>query len=133
VIALFWLGWTSSIETPSFVPMLAGIPFGMGFYFILQALINYTADAYKTFSASAMAAVSCSRSVGGAVLPLAARPMYQNLGVAWASSLLGFLSFGMIIIPFVFIKYGARIRAGSRLSQQLAAAENLETKDSGSS
>jgi hypothetical protein len=83
VVALFWLGWASSRETPSYVPMLAGIPFGMGLYCILQALINYTADAYKTFSASAMAAVSCSRSIGGAILPLAARPMYQNMGVAW--------------------------------------------------
>jgi MFS family permease len=31
VISLFWLGWSSRRDVPFVVPMLAGIPFGMGF------------------------------------------------------------------------------------------------------
>ena len=51
--------------------------------------------------------------------------MYEKLGVHWASSLLGFLSLGMSVIPFVFIKYGDRIRANSKFCQEL---KDLEAK-----
>lgn len=101
------------------VPVAAGLPFGIGFVLIFVALLNYLADAYEIFAASAMAATSCSRSIFGAVLPFAGLPMYNKLGIAWASSLLGFLSLAMSIIPFVFINYGDRIRAGSPFCQEL--------------
>lgn len=66
-----------------------------------------------------MAATGITRSVFGAVLPLAAKPMYSTLGISWASSLLAFLSLAMCIIPFVFIRYGERIRENSRFCQEL--------------
>ncbi|KAI9838123.1 MAG: hypothetical protein M1819_006279 [Sarea resinae] len=119
VVSLFWLGWSAG-RTHWIVPMLAGVPFGIGFLFIFMALLNYLTDAYEIFAASAMAASSTCRSVFGALLPLAARPMYTRLGVDWASSLLGFLSLGMTIIPFTFIIYGDRIRANSKFCQYLA-------------
>ena len=121
VISLFWLGWSASPHVHWIVPVLAGIPFGMGFMLIFMALLNYITDAYEIFAASAMAATSMCRSVFGAVLPLAAKPMYQRLGIPWATSLLGFLSLGMTIIPFAFIKYGDRIRANSKFCQELKA------------
>ena len=99
--------------------MLAGLPSGIGFMLIFMALLNYLTDAYEVFAASAMAAASCCRSVLGALLPLAATPMYDRLGVAWASSLLGFLSLAMSIIPFAFIRYGDRIRTNSKFCQEL--------------
>ena len=100
--------------------MLAGIPFGMGFFFIFETLLNYIGDAYKTFSASAMAAISYARSTGSAALPFSATPMYQNLGVQWASTLLALLSLLLSVVPFVFIAYGEKLRTGSRFAQQLA-------------
>ena len=109
--------------------MLAGIPFGIGFVLIFMALLNYVTDAYAIFAASAMSATSCCRSVFGAILPLAARPMYQKLGIPWASSLLGFLSLGMTIIPFAFIKYGDRIRANSKFCQELQHRRESAEKD----
>jgi hypothetical protein len=41
---------------------------------------------------------------------------YHKLGVPWASSLLGFLAVAMVPIPFLFLKYGAAIRAKSRFT-----------------
>ncbi|MCJ1452410.1 hypothetical protein MMC28_002753 [Mycoblastus sanguinarius] len=123
VISLFWLGWTASPHIHWIVPMLAGIPFGVGFVLIFMALLNYITDAYKTYAASGMAATSCCRSIFGAVLPLAGNPMYTTLGIAWASSLLGFLSLAMSVIPFAFIKYGDRIRANSRFCLELKQRE----------
>lgn len=122
VLALFWLGWTSSADIHWIVPMLAGIPFGMAFFLIFVALINYLVDAYHQYAASAMAAASCSRSIFGAVLPLAANPMFQSLGIAWGCSLLGFLSMLMTLIPFIFIRFGGRIRSRSRFRQRLQGA-----------
>ncbi|KAL8902647.1 MAG: hypothetical protein Q9207_004503 [Kuettlingeria erythrocarpa] len=135
VISLFWLGWTSSADIHWMVPILSGIPFGVGFMLIFMALLNYVTDAYEIFAASALAATSACRSIFGAVLPIAARPMYSNLGIAWASSLLAFLSLGMSIIPFAFIRYGDRIRANSKFCQELRQKKRQyeEERDKGES
>lgn len=122
-------GWTARPDIPFVVPMLAGIPFGLGFVLIFMALLNYLTDAYMVFAASAMAAASCARSLAGAVLPFAARPMYERLGVAWASSLLGFLSLVMCGIPFVFLWKGGQIRAGSRFCLFLKEKKEREQEE----
>jgi hypothetical protein len=109
--------------------MLAGVPFGMGFILIFMALLNYLTDAYEIFAASAMAASSCCRSLAGAVLPFAAIPMYDNLGVAWASSLLGFLSLGMCVIPFVFLWKGDVIRERSTFCRFLKERKVKECEE----
>jgi MFS family permease len=129
VVALFWLGWTAREDVPFYVPMLAGIPFGMGFILIFMALLNYVTDAYEIFAASALAATSCCRSIAGAVLPFAATPMYDSLGVAWASSLLGFLSLGMCVIPFMFLWKGDVIRERSMFCMYLRERKVKELEE----
>lgn len=109
--------------------MLAGVPFGMGFVLIFIALLNYLTDAYEIFAASSMAASSCARSLAGAALPFAARPMYESLGVKWASGLLGFLSLAMCAIPFVFLWKGDKIRAGSKFCTFLREKKEKELAD----
>ena len=84
-----------------------------------MALINYIVDAYEIYAASGMGAASCSRSIFGVVLPFAAKPMYSALGISWACSLMGFLSIIMGVVPFLFLKYGDRIRANSKWCQEL--------------
>ncbi|KAK4458106.1 putative polyamine transporter, partial [Cladorrhinum samala] len=114
VISLFWLGWTAREDINFVVPMLAGVPFGIGFMCIFQALLNYLTDAYETYAASANAAASCSRSLVATALPLATAPMFRTLGIPGALSLLGGISLLMCGIPFVFLWQGDRIRAGSK-------------------
>ena len=92
VLSLFWGGWTARKSVPWIVPTLAGIPFGIGYLCLFMVLLNYLVDAYEIFAASAVAASSTSRSAFGTVLPFAAHPMYEKLGVLWACSLLGFLN-----------------------------------------
>jgi MFS family permease len=126
VIALLWLGWSSRSDVHWVVPFLAGVPFGMGTLFIFIGLLNYLGDAYSVYSASAMAAAACCRSTFGAVLPLAATPMYKAWGIGWASSFLALLSFMMCGIPFIFIYYGDAIRERSafcRMVQQELSAK----------
>ncbi|KAL1896824.1 hypothetical protein Sste5346_004457 [Sporothrix stenoceras] len=114
VISLFWLGWTAKAEVSFVAPMLAGIPFGLGFMLIFIALLNYLTDAYEIFAASANAAASCCRSLLATVLPLAASQMFKKLTISGACSLLGGLSLLMCAIPFLFIWKGEKIRAGSK-------------------
>jgi hypothetical protein len=110
VISLFWVGWTAWPESLApIVPMMGGLFFGLGFQLIYIAMINYVTDIYRDLSASAHAAASMTRSIGAVLLPLAARPMYSQLGIHWAPSLLGFLSLLMGVIPFLLIKYGDRL------------------------
>lgn len=124
IVALFWLAWTVSPHIHWAVPMCSGFIFGIGYVLIFMAMLNYLTDAYLTYSASAQAASSCTRSIFGAVLPLATKSMFDQLGVSWACSLLAFLSLGLSIIPFAFIRYGQRIRESSEMCLELQAMEN---------
>jgi multidrug resistance protein len=128
-ISCFWIAWTAKASTPWIVPILGGLPFGIGFLLLFMALLNYIVDAYKVFAASAMAAAGTSRSIWGACLPFAARPMYEHLGVAWACSLLGFISLALMVIPFVFIWKGPQLRARSKFCQYLEQKEREEEKE----
>ena len=129
VISLFWLGWTAREDIHWIVPVLAGIPFGMGFQLTFMALLNYISDAYEIYAASAMSATSITRSIFGVVLPLAAGPMYKTLGISWASSLLGFLSLAMCVIPFAFIRFGESIRANSHFCLELKAKKEQAERE----
>ena len=86
--------------------MFAGIPFGAGFVLIFMALLNYMTDAFREYAASASAAASCTRSLFGAVLPLAAPAMYAKLGVPWAMTVLGSVTLILSFVPFVFLWLG---------------------------
>jgi multidrug resistance protein len=123
VIACFWLGWSARSSVHWIVPVLSGIPYGIGFLLVFMSLLNYIVDAYRIFSASAMAASGTTRSICGAILPFAARPLYTALGVPWACSLLGFLCVLLSAIPFIFIWKGEALRARSRFCQHLAQLE----------
>lgn len=118
-IAIAWLGWSSKPDVHWIVPTLSGVAFGLAFLLIFMALLNYLSDAYLTFAASAQGMASTCRSIGGAVLPIAGRRMFINLGINWACTLLALLALGVAVIPFVFIWKGDQIRANSKFCNQL--------------
>lgn len=129
VISLFWLAWTANASIHWIVPMLAGFFFAVALLLILAAMFNYLVDSYVVYSASALAAASCVRSIWGALLPLAATSMYSTLGIGWATSVLGFAALFIMPIPFVFIKYGCRIRARSKFCQKLAEMKRVAEQE----
>jgi MFS family permease len=115
-IGLFWFAWTSSPHITWVPQVLAGIPIGWGILmFFLQGL-NYIIDVYMWHANSAIAANTLIRSLAGGGFPLFATAMYHNLGVSWATSLLGFLCIAMIPAPILFYIYGAKIRKMSKFS-----------------
>ncbi|KAF2178944.1 polyamine transporter 4 [Zopfia rhizophila CBS 207.26] len=114
---LFWYAWTSNASVPWPSEVCAGVMIGCGMYTIFIQCFTYIIDCYTGMANSAMAANGAVRSIFGAAFPLFARHMYHNLGVAWATSLLGFLSLVMVPVPVMFWYYGRRIRAWSKRSK----------------
>ncbi|CZS98059.1 probable benomyl/methotrexate resistance protein [Rhynchosporium agropyri] len=119
-IGQLWFSWTSAPITIHWIwPILAGIPFGAGNCLVFIYASNYIAGSYGIYAASAMAGNSVVRSIVGGTLPLAGPKMYSALSPQWAGTLLGLVQVALIPIPFVFYKYGDRIRARSPLIKQM--------------
>ncbi len=101
------------------IPICFGVPFGFGNTLSFIYSSNYLAGAYGIYAASALASNAVLRSVFGATLPLAGTKMYEALSPQWAGTLCGLLAVAMIPVPFVFWRYGAKIRAKSRTIRRL--------------
>ncbi|EGD89098.2 hypothetical protein H113_04052 [Trichophyton rubrum MR1459] len=110
---LFLFAWTSSPHITWVPQVIAGVPIGFGLIIIFLQGINYIVDVYLIYANSALAANTFIRSLLGAAFPMFASQMYHNLRVAWASSVLAFITLAMIPVPILFYVYGARIRAMS--------------------
>ncbi|RAH59683.1 MFS general substrate transporter [Aspergillus piperis CBS 112811] len=113
---LFWLGWTAAPKFSWVLPTVGGVFVGAGHNIIFQQCINYLIDTYGPYAASAISANTMLRSLLAAGLPLAAKPMFHNLGVGPAASLMGGIACLALPIPFVFMKYGRTLRAKSKFA-----------------
>ncbi|ODA83437.1 hypothetical protein RJ55_01951 [Drechmeria coniospora] len=122
--------WTCLPVTIHFAaPMAFGIPFGFGNTLSFIYGSNYLAGTYGIYAASALAGNAVIRSIFGAALPLAGPKMFEVLSPRWAGTLLGLLEAMTIPIPFVFWRYGGRIRARSGMIRQLRDEdERMEAK-----
>lgn len=113
-VALFWFAWTARLSISWWSPVIASIPFAWGNSTIFISATAYLLDTYQAlYGASAMAANALVRYTLGAALPLFTLQMYRGLGIDWATSLLGFISFVCIPIPWVLFLYGPAIRSRS--------------------
>ncbi|KAJ5511935.1 Major facilitator superfamily domain general substrate transporter [Penicillium expansum] len=129
-ISMFWLAWTAKPTMHWAAPVMSGFIFGFGFQTIFISLLTYVTDAYKIYSASALAASVIVRSIAGALFPLAAEPLYKSFGVSWATSLIGFISLACIPIPFALMHWGSWIRERSPFCQRLILEEKLRASGS---
>ncbi|KAI1174480.1 major facilitator superfamily transporter [Nemania sp. FL0916] len=105
--------WTSLPPVHWAVPIAFGIPFGLGNSFSFIYGSNYLAGSYGIYAASALAGNAVTRSLLGGLLPLAGPQLYATLTPQWAGTFLGLLEVALIPIPFVFWRYGEKIRAKS--------------------
>jgi hypothetical protein len=62
--------WTSYPTLHWIGCILAGVPFGLAQILLFLSILNYIADCYLQYAASALAANSLLRSVLGATFPL---------------------------------------------------------------
>jgi hypothetical protein len=64
----------------------------------------------------------------GGTLPLAGPAMYNALTPQWAGTLLGLLQVLLIPVPFVFYRYGEKIRGKSEIIRQLQEDQRKNAK-----
>ncbi|KAL9103366.1 MAG: hypothetical protein Q9163_001578 [Psora crenata] len=113
-VGLFIYGWTAEKHIHWIVPIIGTSLLGFGLLATFMPITTYLVDAFTVYAASALAANAILRSLVGALLPLAGRKMYATLGLAWGNSLLAFIALAMCPIPYVFFRYGERIRKSKR-------------------
>lgn len=108
--SLIWYGWSAEYKTHWIVPIIGMVPFGIGMMGIFIPVQAYMIDAFPEHAASAIAALTATRSILGAFLPLAGTPMYNALGFGWGNTLLAFCALVMGAAVFALYKYGKQIR-----------------------
>ncbi|KAG5351224.1 hypothetical protein C0989_007375 [Termitomyces sp. Mn162] len=117
VIGAFWLGWTGEYSSvPWYVPGISTILIGLSISMIFMSFLSYLVDTYLMYSASAFAANTVVRSAVAAAFPLFTTQMFRNLGVNWASTLLGLFGLLLAPSPFLFYRYGPQIRLRSKFA-----------------
>lgn len=116
-IGLFWFAWTATAPVPAVVPILAGVPLGIGLLTAFLDIAAYLTDSYGVYGASALAANGLLCRLFGAAFPLFSKRLYESLGVPWGTSLLAFVAAIMAPIPWIFYRYGPTIRKRSAYHQ----------------
>lgn len=109
-IGLFWYGWSAEKRIHWIMPIIGTGWFGLGLMGIFMSVQTYLVDCYPLYAASVTSTHTVVRSLLGAFLPLAGRPLYSNLGLGWGNSVLGFVAVAMIPLPVVLLKYGGKVR-----------------------
>lgn len=115
-LSLFLFGWAASVHW--IVPIIAEAFFIICVFNLFQATFAYLAISYPKYLASVFAGNGVCRGGFACAFPLFGKAMYDNLAikgypVAWGSSLLGFFSIVLAIIPFLLYKYGPYLRSKS--------------------
>ncbi len=110
-VGFFWYGWGAAKHHHWIVPILGTYFIGLGSFFIVMPAQTYFVDIFgQQGAASALAANTVVRNIFGTFLALAAPPLYNNLGLGWGNSLLGFITLGFAPIPIFFYRYGEKLR-----------------------
>lgn len=114
-IALFWQAWTSRKSVHWMAPIAAGVPFGFGLILIFFSVIMYFSTCYPPLCvASTMAANNLLRYVISSVFPLFTIQMYTKMKIEWASTLFALICVVMVPIPWIFEKWGSKLRQKSQ-------------------
>lgn len=109
--ALLLFGWTARPDIHWIVPILFQC-LAMAASVVIYAPANlFMMDTYgPLYGASAAGAAMITRYLLSASFPLFSLQLYKTLGPGWASSVLAFCTLVMAPIPFLFWKWGERLR-----------------------
>lgn len=109
-ISLFWMGWSARPSISIWSPIMASVLFGFSTTAIFISISMYLIDAYSTYAASAMAFSYLVRYLAAGGMTVAGIPWYDNLSPQWTLTILGCLSVLLTPLPYIFFKFGIRIR-----------------------
>lgn len=133
VIGLAIFAATDSPDLPWIAPIIGGGPFGFGMVMIFLSVMGYLTDSYLIYAASVLAANSVIRSLFGFAFPLFTPNMYSiggANGIHWGPAIGGLLALICLPFPFVFYKYGAKVRESCKYASE--AKKMLESMQASS-
>ncbi|CAM1511189.1 Fc.00g087020.m01.CDS01 [Cosmosporella sp. VM-42] len=122
-IGLFLFAWTARASVHWIVPTIGITIYGATVFVVMQCIFVYIPLSYPMYAASLFAANDFFRSALACGSVLFAHPLFNNLGVAKGTSLLGGLSVIGIIGIWLLYFYGAKLRALSKF----ALSDHVET------
>ncbi|KAE8452965.1 hypothetical protein EG329_012152 [Mollisiaceae sp. DMI_Dod_QoI] len=115
-IGLFLFGWTARASV-NYMASIVGIGIYAGSVFIVTlGIFTYIPMSYPPYAASLFASNDLCRSLMAFGAVLYGRPMYSNLGIGPASSLLAGLSFLGVIGIWILFFFGENLRKRSKFA-----------------
>ncbi|KAI0673328.1 MFS polyamine transporter [Trametes maxima] len=118
-LGLLMSGWGAQEHVHWIVPDIGYALIGAGMVLTFQGMQTYVIDAFTTYAASALAAVSFFRSIAGFGFPLFAPAMFSALGYGKGNTLLAAVAAGVgCPAMWVFWRYGKKIRGVSAHAQK---------------
>ncbi|KAJ9501607.1 hypothetical protein H2202_002569 [Exophiala xenobiotica] len=112
-VSLFWLGWTNYASVSIWSGLGACFVFGAVATAVYVSCYEYIIDSYGEHAAVALASITMARYLVAGGMVMAARPMYEGIGVHWVCTLLGCIAVVLAPAPLVFYRLGARLREKS--------------------
>ncbi|PPJ58096.1 hypothetical protein CBER1_05310 [Cercospora berteroae] len=116
-IGLWIFGWTVPPRVPNVpwpVSMIGLVCIGFASTDLSYILFGYVTDSYGDYAASAVSALSTTRTIAAAVFPLFAHQMFAGLGTNIAVTILAAVATLFAFTPVLFLKYGRMLRHKSK-------------------
>lgn len=107
---LFIFAFTAREDVHWIAPLIGAGVFSAGMLMTYICVTTYLVDTFETYAASALAAMTVTRSVLGCVFGIIGNKLYQALGYQWGTLLLACLCVVMAPLPIVFYYMGPRLR-----------------------
>ncbi|KAF7320811.1 Caffeine resistance [Mycena chlorophos] len=107
-------GFTSKASINWIVPVIGAGLYLPGIFTIFQSILMYCTMAYKDHAASVLAGNDLFRSSIASVFPLFGRALFVNLGLGPGSAMLAGISFALMPVYWLLLKYGHNLRRRSK-------------------
>ena len=125
-IGLWWFAWTIPplVHTYWIISVLSLVLLGFSANEFVTLLAGYLIDSYTTYATSALVPCGFMRCILSAIFPLFGRQMFIDLGSNVACSVLAGMASIFCVTPYIFAKYGERIRLRSKYARNITRIED---------
>ncbi|CAG8214917.1 unnamed protein product [Penicillium olsonii] len=120
-ISLLWLGWTTHSSIHWVCPLLAGVPYGLGFALSQLAYPLYKNEVYGAkLGASTLAVDVAMRYLFSSVFPLFTDSLIDGIGFEWTMTACAIFFILLAPVPWLLQKFGAALRDRSQYARQVS-------------
>lgn len=113
-VSLFWLAYTDAESISIWVPLVGSVLLAYGMLGVFTGSCEYIVHTYGHIAPAALAFNTFTRYLVAGVVVIAAPSMWRILGVQWSLTMWGCISAVLVPVPYIFFKWGPRIRAKSQ-------------------